>query len=309
MVECGVQSNTLRMRWSYIVTIGRETSATPMQVRIDVRAVLIAIFLVVACPVLFVAGAAWGTRTLIADLVRQNAALQVENASYRDATSALSSQVSTLQAAADDLRARADVDPQAARAMDRLPSSITHRAMGGSFGEVAAPVTAAVGSTDPAFGLLRDVLHIIEDQLSRVRSGAERRQALAAATPSIWPVAGGLSSSYGLRTDPFTGAADFHTGLDISAGAGQPVRATADGTVVVARDSGNFGNLVVVEHGFGISTRYGHLSRFAVYEGQQIRKGEVVGFVGSTGRSTSPHVHYELLLNGHPANPMRLLGR
>jgi murein DD-endopeptidase MepM/ murein hydrolase activator NlpD len=297
------------MRWSFIVTFGRESSPAPIRVRIDARVILAALFLVIGCPILFVAGASWGTRTLITDLLRQNSALQVENASYRDATAALSSQVSTLQAAADDLRARAQVDPQAARAMDRLPQSITHRAMGGGFADVAEPVTTAVSSTDPAFGLLRDVLHIIQDQLNRVRSGAERRQALAAATPSIWPVAGGLSSAYGSRTDPFTGAADFHPGLDISAGAGQPVRATADGTVSVARLSGNFGNLVVLDHGYGIATRYGHLSRFAVHEGQQIRKGDTVGFVGSTGRSTSPHVHYELLLNGRPTNPLRLLGR
>jgi murein DD-endopeptidase MepM/ murein hydrolase activator NlpD len=297
------------MRWSYIITFGRESSDTPVRIRIDARVVLIALLLIVGCPVLFVAATSWGTRTLISDLLRQNAALQLENANYRDATSALSSQISTLQAAADDLRARSDVDPRAARAMDRLPSSITHRAMGGTFGEVAEPVTTAVSSTDPAFGLLRDVLHIIQDQLNRVRSGAERRQALAAATPSIWPVFGELSSSYGTRTNPFTGAPDFHTGLDISASKGQPVRATADGTVTLARPNGNFGNLVVLEHGFGIATRYGHLSRFAVFEGQQIRKGDVVGYVGSTGRSTSPHVHYELLLNGRPTNPLRLLGR
>jgi murein DD-endopeptidase MepM/ murein hydrolase activator NlpD len=297
------------MRWSYIITFGREAAAPPFRVRLDVRVVAVAIFLIVGCPLLFAFGASWGTRTLIADLLHQNAALQVENANYREATAALSSQVSTLQAAADDLRARATVDPQAARAMDRLPSSITHRAMGGGFDTVTEPVNAAVRSTDPAFGLLRDVLHIIEDQLNRVRSGAEKRQALAAATPSIWPVTGGLSSSYGTRTDPFTGAMDFHGGLDISADAGQPVRATGDGTVTVARASGNFGNLVVVDHGFGIATRYGHLSRFAVFEGQQIRKGDIVGRVGSTGRSTSPHVHYELLLNGRPTNPLRLLGR
>jgi len=298
------------MRWSFIVTVGRESSPTPMRLRIDVRIVIAAVALVIGCPILFAAGASWGARTLISELLRQNSALQTENASYRDATAALSSQVSTLQAAADDLRARAQVDPQAARAMDRLPSSITHRAMGGgTLDDVADPVTSAISATDPAFGLLRDVLHIIQDQLNRVRSGAERRQALAAATPSIWPVAGGLSSAYGSRTDPFTGAADFHPGLDISAGFGQPVRATADGTVSVARPSGNFGNLVVVDHGFGIATRYGHLSRFAVHEGQQIRKGDIVGLVGSTGRSTSPHVHYELLLNGRPTNPLRLLGR
>ena len=125
----------------------------------------------------------------------------------------------------------------------------------------------------------------------------------------MWPVAGGLTSHYGSRSDPLKGAVEFHAGLDISAGSGQPVQATADGKVLSAQRNGSYGNLVVIDHGFGISTRYGHLSRFAVAEGQQIRKGDIVGYVGSTGRSTSPHVHYELLLNGRPANPLRLLAR
>ena len=270
---------------------------------------MVVVLLVVGFPALFFAGTSWGASAMIADLLRQNTALQAENANYRDATAQLAAQVSRLQDAADTLRAAAQVDPQVARAMDRLPSSITHRAMGGgSFGDLASPVSSTV-TADPAFGLLRDVLHVLQAQLDRFRPGAERRQALAAATPSIWPVAGGLSSHYGNRSDPFTGSAEFHSGLDISADSGQPVHATADGTVLSARWSGSFGNLVVIDHGYGITTRYGHLSRFAVFDGQTIRKGEIVGYVGSTGRSTSPHVHYELLLNGQPTNPLRLLAR
>ena len=166
-----------------------------------------------------------------------------------------------------------------------------------------------MGAADPVFGRGGRRPADRETQLDNVRPGAERRQALAAATPSIWPVTGGLSSSYGSRRDPFTGSPEFHSGLDIPADKGQPVRATADGTVLTARWSGNFGNLVVVGPWLRDWDRYGHLSRFAVSEGQTLRKGDIVGYVGSTGRSTSPHVHYELLLNGHPTNPLRLLGR
>jgi murein DD-endopeptidase MepM/ murein hydrolase activator NlpD len=298
------------MRKSFVITAARDPNGKAFRFTIGAHALIVVALLFVGFPALFFAGTSWGASAVIADLLRQNAALQSENANYRDATGQLAAQVSSLQEAADTLRAAAQLDPQAAKAMDRLPDSITHRAMGGgSLGDVASPVASAVTAGDPAFGLLRDVLHIIEGQLDRFRPGAERRQALAAATPSIWPVTGGLSSQYGSRSDPFTGAREFHAGLDISAGSGQPVRATADGTVTNARWNGNFGNLVVLDHGFGITTRYGHLSRFAVFEGQQIRKGEVVGFVGSTGRSTSPHVHYELLLNGRPTNPLRLLAR
>jgi murein DD-endopeptidase MepM/ murein hydrolase activator NlpD len=298
------------MRKSFVITAARDSSGKTFRFTVGAHALVVVVLLVIGFPALFFAGTSWGASAMISELLRQNSALQAENANYRDATAQLAAQVSSLQDAADTLRAAAQLDPQVARAMDRLPSSITHRAMGGgTLGDLASPVSSTVTAGDPAFGLLRDVLHVLQAQLDRFRPGAERRQALAAATPSIWPVAGGLSSQYGTRSDPFTGSSEFHRGLDISAGSGQPVQATADGKVLSARWTGSFGNLVVIEHGFGISTRYGHLSRFAVVEGQQIRKGDTVGYVGSTGRSTSPHVHYELLLNGRPANPLRLLAR
>ena len=298
------------MRKGFVFSAAHDSTARTFRFTIGSHALIVGVLLLFGFPALFVAATSWGARAIIADLLRQNASLQLENANYRDATTQLAAQVSTLQSAADTLKAAAQLDPLTARAMERLPKSITHRAMGGgSLADVASPVASAATAGDPAFGLLRDVLHILQAQLDRARSGAERRQALAAATPSIWPVAGGLSSQYGRRSDPFTGSAEFHSGLDISADSGQPVHATADATVLTARWSGSFGNLVVLDHGFGIGTRYGHLSRFAVAEGQQVRKGEVLGYVGSTGRSTSPHVHYELLLNGQPANPLRLLAR
>jgi murein DD-endopeptidase MepM/ murein hydrolase activator NlpD len=141
-----------------------------------------------------------------------------------------------------------------------------------------------------------------------MRPGVERRQTLAAATPSIWPVTGWLTSYYGNRRDPFTGGRNFHPGLDISATPGQPVVATANGRVVTAGHNGNYGNLVVIEHGFGLTTKYGHLARFGVMNGQQVSRGDVIGYVGSTGRSTSPHLHYEIWMNDQLMNPMRLLG-
>jgi murein DD-endopeptidase MepM/ murein hydrolase activator NlpD len=114
---------------------------------------------------------------------------------------------------------------------------------------------------------------------------------------------------FGNRKDPFTGGPDFHSGLDISANAGSPIRATADGTIESAGYAGNYGNAVVVNHGFGISTRYGHMSRIAARKGQTVKRGDVIGFVGSTGRATSAHLHYEVLLNGQTINPLRLLAR
>jgi murein DD-endopeptidase MepM/ murein hydrolase activator NlpD len=206
---------------------------------------------------------------------------------------------------------RAAVDPAASRAMDRLPAAVRTRAMGGNSPGAVAPAIisgSAFAQADAAFTVLSDILSMLETQLATMRTGVERRQALAAATPSIWPVAGWLSSSFGNRRDPFTGNTDFHPGLDISADRGEPVLATADGAVTNAGYHGSYGNLVVLDHGFGISTKYGHLSRFAVTAGQQIRRGDVVGYVGSTGRSTSPHLHYEVWVNDRLTNPIRLMG-
>jgi murein DD-endopeptidase MepM/ murein hydrolase activator NlpD len=127
--------------------------------------------------------------------------------------------------------------------------------------------------------------------------------------PSIWPVNGLLMSHFGRRTDPFSGEGAFHTGVDVSATSGTPVKVTADGTVVRAEYSGQYGRLVIIEHANNFQTYYAHLSRFAVVPGQSIRRGEVIGFSGATGRATSPHLHYEVRRGGIPINPSQYLNR
>lgn len=127
--------------------------------------------------------------------------------------------------------------------------------------------------------------------------------------PSIWPVEGRLLGGYGERTDPFSGEGAMHTGVDISAPTGTPVRATADGIVKFASWSSGYGQLVVVDHGGGFETYYAHLSRFAVIAGQEVRRGDQVGAVGSTGRVTAPHLHYEVRIGGAPVNPHTYLAR
>src|SRR5262245_16251006 len=261
---------------------------------------------VFALPVLIGMGARWSARSTVAELERSNIALQIENASYREATGQLAGQISSLQAAVDSLGIQAVVDPNAKAAMDKLPDMVKSRAMGG--GLSATPtVLSNMLSPDMTFGVLSDLLGSMASRLDIMRTGVQRRQELAASTPSIWPVSGWLSSPYGNRRDPFTGGADFHPGLDISADYGQPVRATADGTIAVAERSGSYGNLVEIDHGYGIVTRYGHLSRFRATAGQQVHRGDIIGYVGSTGRSTSAHLHYEILLNGKLTNPLKLL--
>ncbi len=267
---------------------------------------------VLAClsgpPVLVALGAIWGTRARVSDLAAANATLRMENDSFRAVTGELTGQVASLQAAVDEIGARAAVDPDADRAMSRLPARVRERAMGGATGAIAAPVlSGAFGAPDNSFGVLRDILGVIEERLASVRTGVERRQALASATPSLWPIAGWISSSFGNRRDPFTGGVDFHPGLDISGDHGQEIYAPADGLVTGAGYAGNYGNLLTLDHGFGITTRYGHLSRFGVAAGEQVHRGQVIGYVGSTGRSTSSHLHYEVLVNGRLTNPLKLL--
>lgn len=132
----------------------------------------------------------------------------------------------------------------------------------------------------------------------------DKQRSLLATTPSVWPVRGYLSAGFGNRADPFTGLKDFHPGLDISAPLGTRILAPADGTVIFAGVKGGYGNAITVSHGRGIVTHYGHLDAFNVRVGQSVRRGSVLGFVGSTGRSTAPHLHYEVWLNGSNQNPM-----
>jgi murein DD-endopeptidase MepM/ murein hydrolase activator NlpD len=127
--------------------------------------------------------------------------------------------------------------------------------------------------------------------------------------PSIWPVEGRLMGGFGERMDPFSGEGAMHTGVDISAPTGAPVHATADGIVTRAAWSNGYGQLVVVDHGGGYETYYAHLSRFTVVEGQEVRRGEQIGAVGSTGRVTAPHLHYEVRIGGAPVNPHTYLAR
>jgi len=135
----------------------------------------------------------------------------------------------------------------------------------------------------------------------------EDKRSLYASTPSTWPVRGWITSPFGVRTSPFSGIPTFHEGVDIAAQTGTPVMATADGVVVKAGFSTGYGNMVEISHGYGIRTVFGHNSRLNVKAGQRIKRGEVISYVGDTGSSTGPHLHYEVRQNGLPVNPMKYM--
>lgn len=132
-------------------------------------------------------------------------------------------------------------------------------------------------------------------------------RSILASIPTIWPIEGFLTSRFGARPSPFTGRGEFHKGLDISAKTGTLIRAPGRGTVTFAGNDGAYGIAVILDHGGGITTRYAHMQRMAVKDGQTLRRGEVVGYVGSTGRSSGPHLHYEVRLNGVNIDPMRYI--
>lgn len=293
----------------YTVLIADRSSGVVRRVTVSLRPAIMAAIAVFMLPILMGLGARWSARVEIDHLRGSNVALQVETSSYRAATGELTAQIQTLEGVINDLGARTALDPAAAHAMQKLPAVVKARAAGGSASDAAVSniVTASLSSPEDTFGVLRNLLQGLESRLSYVRRDVERREALASSTPSIWPAHGWLTGMFGGRSDPFTGGPGYHSGLDISTEKGEPVYATADGIVDSASYSGDYGNLIVVRHGFGLSTRYGHLSRFAVKTGTSLRRGDVIGYVGSTGRSTGSHLHYEILTNGSPLNPLQLL--
>jgi murein DD-endopeptidase MepM/ murein hydrolase activator NlpD len=135
----------------------------------------------------------------------------------------------------------------------------------------------------------------------------EEQKSILACTPSICPTEGWVSSGFGYRISPFTNQREFHKGLDIGTRVGTPVISPADGLVTFAGREGNFGNMIAINHGYNLMTRYGHLHKFRVKKGQYVKRGQIIGEVGQTGRCTGPHLHYEVLVNGVPANPLRYI--
>ena len=146
--------------------------------------------------------------------------------------------------------------------------------------------------------------HNQKNSFSSIFSQLEGKRNLLAATPSIRPLKGWVSSRFGYRESPFTGRREFHRGLDIATHAGSPIIAPADGIVTYAGNKGLMGKMVAIEHGFGMVTRYGHTQKLLKKKGDRVKRGEAIALVGNTGRSTGPHLHYEIRLNGVAVNPM-----
>jgi len=178
---------------------------------------------------------------------------------------------------------------------------------------IGGPMPADEAGRDQLTGLNRRMDRLLEDASARERSLAELQEylraqrSIAAVTPSIWPVAGWVTSEFGRRTNPFGGRGEFHTALDIATKLGAPIQAPADGIVANVEKRPDMGLMIQIEHGRGISTLYAHLFRSAVSKGQVVKRGEVIGYVGNSGRSTGAHLHYAVSLNGVYVNPRKYL--
>jgi len=167
------------------------------------------------------------------------------------------------------------------------------------------------GTGGPSLPLEADSLPALEEKMTQLEEDLHAYEAVLRVrgyTPYVWPVVGKLESGFGGRRNPFGGNSyEFHTGQDIDAPLGAPVIAGATGDVTFVGWQNGYGQLVVIDHGGGLTTRYGHLSQISVSQGTTVTRGELVGKVGSTGRSTGPHLHYEVRINDEPVNPLQYL--
>jgi murein DD-endopeptidase MepM/ murein hydrolase activator NlpD len=208
-----------------------------------------------------------------------------------------------LDAVGERVSGLAGVKPAELKMLDK-PAGVAGGGQGGPFVPLARPsleqLHELLSTMDEKADRSADVLTLVESRLFETRLEALM-------IPSSKPVAGVVGSGFGFRRDPFTGRAALHTGLDFPADPGTPIQAAAGGVVILAEPHPQYGNLLEIDHGNGLVTRYAHNSRFVAKRGDIVRRGQVVAEVGSTGRSTGPHLHFEVLVEGVPQDPARFL--
>jgi murein DD-endopeptidase MepM/ murein hydrolase activator NlpD len=175
-------------------------------------------------------------------------------------------------------------------------------------------LTDATAQSDADFQQSVDEFSYLEHNASAVSVSGSGMRLLPASqmtsigvVPALWPVVGEITGHFGERLDPFSGEGAFHSGIDIASHYGDEIRATADGVVEEADQRAGYGRLVVIDHGFGVSTWYGHLSGFKAEVGMTVKRGDIIGYEGQSGRSTGPHLHYEVRIYNTPVNPWRYL--
>lgn len=210
-----------------------------------------------------------------------------------------------------------DLDTKLRRAVSLGPRDKAQQVLGiGGPDELGLQNLSAMGEKkqEEALKSMHEELNLLkgaalkqEASLQALIEYFEDKRSMYAATPRIWPVKGWVTSHFGNRISPFSGIPQFHEGIDIAAQTGTPVVATADGVVIKAGFATGYGNMVEISHGYGIRTLYAHNSRLNVKVGQRVKRGDVIAYVGDSGSSTGPHLHYEVRINNVPVNPLRYL--
>ena len=252
----------------YSILVADRSTGVVRRFNLSLRPALATVVGLFTLPVLIGLGARWSASAELDHLRTATGVLRQENASFRAATGELTGQIAQLQDAIGALGEVGQVDPATRTALSTLPALVRNQAKGGATSaDTKAIMAAATRSPEDAFGLLRSALGLLERHLSITRADVLQRNEVAQATPSIWPAMGWLTSGYGSRAIRSRAGPILIQGSTSPRNMGDPVYATADGHVAVAGRTGDYGNLVVIEHAFGLTTRYGHLSRIAVPAG------------------------------------------
>lgn len=294
----------------YTLLIVPDVPGQVKRIKLSLRAVkTLAIAAAAAC-VLFIAMGvvAYISVSRLSDLRR----LRTENQAQKEQLLIFASKIDDLKQTIDRVT-EFDAKLRVITAAGDRPAAVTP----GAGGPTAEDAASLAGSGSDGSFLIEKVHRDLEElsvaarneerSIQELSSFFQDQRSLLAATPSIWPTRGWVTSNFGSRTSPFTGEPAIHEGLDIASGIGTWVKSAADGIVTFAGVKGGYGKIVIVDHGYGLSTRYGHMSEVHVTPGQRVRRGDRIGNVGNTGRSTGPHLHYEVRVNNLPVNPMRYI--
>jgi len=231
-------------------------------------------------------------------LTKENAELKKASEKFDESLADLRTRLAEFETKATKFAMLAGVEDAPSQQMAAGGSSFDLKGLSPKASQ--AVIEAEINTLRERSGVLQDTFRVLD-------SAFQKQSLLLSSTPSIYPVHGLLGNGFGWRRDPFTGMRDFHQGLDLVAPIGTKVVAPADGIVTKAGPAGGFGNSVFISHGYGIITRYGHLASYNVKVGQRVKRGDVVATVGTTGRSTGPHLHYELLVHQRNVDPIKYI--
>jgi murein DD-endopeptidase MepM/ murein hydrolase activator NlpD len=242
----------------------------------------------------------------------ENAVLKEENAQLRSQILLVQEKVAHISATLDRVER---FDAKLRTAVTQLQDPERNLAIGpvgeaGADAAIPGPAPAAEANLSALPGKLSSLeteASRQEQSLRELQEYFDDQRSLLASTPSIWPTRGWVTSDFGTRIDPYTAERKMHQGMDIASPHGQMVYTPSDGTVVFLGTEGGYGKVLVIDHGYGVKTRFGHLSEVNVRLGDRVKRGDKVAAVGNTGRSTGPHLHYEVRVNGIPENPRKFI--